>query len=487
MTLLVTGTITAGNTTNLQKKIKPNVTVFVKTGQYNEILPIIVPAECCIIGDELRAVTVEPRTALNSTLTPKGDFKYTFKGLERMTGIVGDIVTGQTVTATSGNSQAQSQVWPYAETTVVGPEVTRLARSVSDRINVGLGEKRNGNLPVFHDMSDTSAGRARDLVLKNKAFIQQEVIGYIADTYPNLDYSRTKCKQDVGLILDSIAYDLTYGGNWMSVEAGKAYFNGNTNTLQINSSEKTATLAAYAQLKSLMQTVGRNIVVNPTSQTPDDAADVSTVAVPQIAGTGGSVTVSTEIGNLLDDVIYTIDNGYDNAPAITYPTIEATADAKLVQTQTTTDLAGIQTGTIDFISKNFGSFKYNSATCRRDLTNIITDVAYDVALGTNYNGVFSGIAYQRPTNSYNLTSQRIETIGALRFARDELKADITDATAEARMVAAFNEIVDIIDNGLSAADANVYPTPSSLPTTNADDAFADLNANIAFIKEEINI
>ena len=60
-----------------------------------------------------------------------------------------------------------------------------------------------------------------------------EIIAYIEENYPGLSYSKTKCKNDVGLIMDNVAYDLTYGGNWMSVEAGKAYFNGNTNTLQI--------------------------------------------------------------------------------------------------------------------------------------------------------------------------------------------------------------------------------------------------------------
>ena len=484
---MITDAITASNPNQvLPKKIVPTTLIKVSTGYYYEVLPIIVPAECCIMGDELRATNVQPRKATNATLTPKQDIPFSFEGLSRVEEVVADIVEGVAVSKTTANALTQDQTWPYAETDVVGPQIQKLARTIRRQIDSSTGTKVEAIYTPTYELTDPDFGRSRDLFLQNKAFIQAEIIAYIEQNYPGLSYSKTKCKNDVGLIMDNVAYDLTYGGNWMSVEAGKAYFNGNTNTLQINSSEKTATLAAYAQLKSLMQTVGRNIVVNPTSQTPDDAADVSTVAVPQIAGTGGSVTVSTEIGNLLDDVIYTIDNGYDNAPAITYPTIEATADAKLVQTQTTTDLAGIQTGTIDFISKNFGSFKYNSATCRRDLTNIITDVAYDVALGTNYNGVFSGIAYQRPTNSYNLTSQRIETIGALRFARDELKADITDATAEARMVAAFNEIVDIIDNGLAAADANVYPTPSSLPTTNADDAFADLNANIAFIKEEIN-
>ena len=43
---------------------------------------------------------------------------------------------------------------------------------------------------------------------------------------PNLKYGRTKCKQDIGFLLDAVAYDLTYGGNWQSVIAGEAYYTG---------------------------------------------------------------------------------------------------------------------------------------------------------------------------------------------------------------------------------------------------------------------
>ena len=35
-------------------------TIFVATGLYQEVLPIIVPADTAIVGDELRSVTVQP-------------------------------------------------------------------------------------------------------------------------------------------------------------------------------------------------------------------------------------------------------------------------------------------------------------------------------------------------------------------------------------------------------------------------------------------
>ena len=79
-------------------------------------------------------------------------------------------------------------------------------------------------------------------LLSNKAYLQAEIIAYNVENYPNVKYSKTKCKQDVGYIVDALAYDLTYGGNWQSVNAGEAYWQGATR--QIDSSELTATIAA---------------------------------------------------------------------------------------------------------------------------------------------------------------------------------------------------------------------------------------------------
>jgi hypothetical protein len=45
------------------------ITINVKTGTYNETLPIVVPANCAINGDELRGTVVQPATRLTLTIT----------------------------------------------------------------------------------------------------------------------------------------------------------------------------------------------------------------------------------------------------------------------------------------------------------------------------------------------------------------------------------------------------------------------------------
>ena len=97
LTLLITDTITAGNTNSLAKKIKPNVSIFVKTGQYNEILPIIVPADTAVIGDELRSTEISAATAGPTDTT---DANLSKTAILRMKAVLSDTILNNSVTKT---------------------------------------------------------------------------------------------------------------------------------------------------------------------------------------------------------------------------------------------------------------------------------------------------------------------------------------------------------------------------------------------------
>ena len=64
-------------TTNLPARRVPNNTINIKTGQYRETLPIIVPAETALVGDEKRSVNAGPAGSLIS----RDDAKYSIGAL----------------------------------------------------------------------------------------------------------------------------------------------------------------------------------------------------------------------------------------------------------------------------------------------------------------------------------------------------------------------------------------------------------------------
>ena len=143
----------------------------------------------------------------------------------------------------------------------------------------------------------------------------------------------------------------------------------------------------------------------------------------------------------------------------------------------------LQAETLAYVENNF-DFQYDQAKCERDTGIIIDAASYDLALGTNYNQVTSGLAYTRANSAYLLNNQKTQTIAAIEFARDEAAGYITDATDTAESNQAFNEVVDILTNGAGNADAITYP---SGPDTIQDeiDAKDQLIANRTFLRAEV--
>ena len=180
----------------------------------------------------------------------------------------------------------------------------KLRRTASITADVAIGTVidditnsiNGGKVPSIRWPSPTNIASgyqgAATLIWDNKAFLQAEVIQYITNNYPSLYYSAEACSRDVGLIIDAIRYDLTYGGNSESKVAGKAYYS--FSTLQIDANDKAATLAAYGYLKTLIQSVSTDtLVVSPLQ-----------VAVTQTRAdslqTPGSVAASNAAGALMD-------------------------------------------------------------------------------------------------------------------------------------------------------------------------------------------
>ena len=465
---IITAAITAGVTTNIPGRLIRNTLIKVATGSYQEVLPIIVPEECCVIGDELRSTKVAARRAtgtvankisrnnytyqLNGNLTPKADTQYSIKAYKHVESIIGDIVEGVTVTPSTGNVAVQSITYPLANADK-GHEraaVTQLARMVRRNIDYSIGEKEEAvaTLPLAAAMSTPAAGYARDLLIVNKDFIKSEIIGWIQDeaNYPTLNYSRTKCRQDTGFIVDAVAYDLTYGGNWQTVIAAEAYFVGAVQDAPA-ASERAATIAAYGYLKGIMQTIARNIVVTPTYGIE---LQVSATYV-------GGATQATTVGNLLDDIIDIVTNG-SGSVAIVYPSISgASAGLQSDHADLASAYSTIQDSVIDFINTNFGDFKYKGDYCRRDSGYLVDAAYYDAAFGTNFNAVTNGLSYLRPQAGLVLSQQVAQELAAINYIKGQVATSLTtDATAASRANAAYVEITDIIINGVGSADALVY-------------------------------
>ena len=110
--------------------------------------------------------------------------------------------------------------------------------------------------PIYRQAYDIILANKEELADEIEIWIDAQVTGNIAPFTSSFTYNVSKCKRDVGIVLDAVAYDVLSGGNSKTVEAGLSYANQSvTLTLQ-----KTQNIAAFQRLRDLVV-----ILVNATT------------------------------------------------------------------------------------------------------------------------------------------------------------------------------------------------------------------------------
>jgi hypothetical protein len=288
----------------------PSNLIQVATGQYRETLPIIVPEQTCIQGDELRSTNAGPA----GSLTNRSDAGYSIGALTRLQTVVDQIVRGANVTESSGITTVQSIAFPYASTDEAA-DAAQLVRVMQHQIDFKISStfmESSANPTGYNTSFLTGFGDARKLLIENKEFIKEEITAFLNTNYSTLKFSRTKCKRDVAFIVDAMSYDLTYGGTWATLVAGTAYFDGDNSTqLQIDSTEIAATVAAYGRLKTVVQQIIANTTVTKST---GNTATQWTDSTNLVGGAAANVTV----GALVDIITNIIqgDSTEGNTPQI---------------------------------------------------------------------------------------------------------------------------------------------------------------------------
>jgi len=222
---IVTDAITAGNTTEVPAERKPQNSIFVKTGQFSEVLPIVVPENTAVIGDELRSTRITPA----GVLVDSSDTPYTLDAISRLQAITNNVITHGVVTKTTGNSLDPVTTSP-AGSASAGVDAAGLWQQIYDYIDYGVnGATGDSTVPVSAGSNTpnttTDYTYAVETLEANRAFLVAEVTAYIADTYPSYEYDVAKCERDIHRYIDAIKHDLIYTGNYKSLLYARYYVN----------------------------------------------------------------------------------------------------------------------------------------------------------------------------------------------------------------------------------------------------------------------
>ena len=105
------------------------------------------------------------------------------------------------------------------------------------------------------------AYNARAVLQANKAFIQKEVVAWIAANHPGFVYNQVACERDLGIFIDTASWDLQHGGNAATVNNSRLYFE---NALPVLSDgEIVPTSGAYEFASHLVGQLTRGETITP--------------------------------------------------------------------------------------------------------------------------------------------------------------------------------------------------------------------------------
>jgi hypothetical protein len=194
----------------------------VSTGQYEEILPMILPARTAVIGEELRSVSILPNQPNATMLADIEDF---FTLLIRVGTVLPGIVTGSIVEKTVGNTFIQDVAFPST-----AGSATALSTSWAAIIStITYLVTEEGSAVTVTGSNVNSTGQdvtsALSILERNREFIKAEAIAYSISQNPLYTFDNAVIENELDKFIDAIKYDLSYSGNYKSVMTARKYSN----------------------------------------------------------------------------------------------------------------------------------------------------------------------------------------------------------------------------------------------------------------------
>ena len=317
-----------------------------------------------------------------------------------------------------------------------------------------------------------------ETILKNREFIQTEVISYVSSSWSNFEYNEASCSRDTGYILDAVATDFLYGGNERSRTAGEFYYKYPSSATVAGDTSPTVNAQLYPTLDGIKYASGisQELVQNIEFVTASNEASsswnslrenkefIQNEVIAYVSSSWSGVFYNEDkckrdVGHLIDatatDLYYGGNERSVNAGSFYYlfpsaatakgvpsttsqldPTVDGIRYAgnlstKVIKNETflqpsASVLVGadllvgnktfIQKETIAFLSSSWSEFEYNEASCSRDIGYIIDAVRTDLVYGGNERSVQAGTFYYY-IPSVATTEQKPQTTDGIDFAK----------------------------------------------------------------------
>lgn len=201
-------------------------TLFVRTGVYDEILPLRVPSFVAVVGDELRSTVVRPA---NQPISQE-DIDSILAGLDHCYDILPFIVREEII----GTEDENADSFGTTKYSLTEQDFSGTPATISESgVMTTLVDLLRSRISTFNSASISStnsstveAGKlnARTQLTNNDDFIKAEIRAYVLDQYPNYVF-HDLWDSWINRILSALKYDLLYPGNYATVEASTYFIN----------------------------------------------------------------------------------------------------------------------------------------------------------------------------------------------------------------------------------------------------------------------
>jgi hypothetical protein len=218
---------------------------------------------------------------------------------------------------------------------------------------------------------------AASLILRNKEFLKDEITAWIATQvagniapFIGFTYNASKCKRDVGYVIEAYIHDLKNSGTEKTREAVQQYWlNG---VAQIDG-DRAAEIAAHAKLRDIIN----NFVL---AKLPYTSTQSPVVTTQDLTGSAAEAGTTTIIATLAGITINVITGGLAALTAVSlYPNAVAllTNNKEFLKDEVTAWVATQVAGNI----APFVGYTLNSVTFKLNLGLIIDGYIYDIRYG----------------------------------------------------------------------------------------------------------
>ena len=161
--------------------------------------------------------TINEQIYVNTT---PGDRSLLGDGMTRLATVIKQVVEGDTVVRSSGNTLAQSDAGSDANTVLGDRCKTHVLNTQTVIANGTVASLPTAEYPNYSDEPASGLAAAADLE-SNKTTVATN-----ANAFYNYTFNQSKCERDTGLILNAYLFDLRYGGNMKTYDYASKYWEG---------------------------------------------------------------------------------------------------------------------------------------------------------------------------------------------------------------------------------------------------------------------